>query len=67
VSLATEYDWWHTNVFESDPQHQDESTPGYQLLLEFLIHVHGKKLAVRRLRNPFAFHYFVGAQKRNAR
>jgi 2-polyprenyl-3-methyl-5-hydroxy-6-metoxy-1,4-benzoquinol methylase len=44
VSLATEYDKWHTNVFESDPQHQDESSPWYQLLLEFLIPIQRKSV-----------------------
>ena len=44
MSLATEYDKWHTNVFESDPQHQDESSPWYQLLLEFLIPIQGKSV-----------------------
>ena len=44
MSLATEYDKWHTNVFKSDPQHQDESSPWYQLLLEFLPSVQGKSV-----------------------
>jgi ubiquinone/menaquinone biosynthesis C-methylase UbiE len=44
VSLATEYDRWHTNVFESDPQHQDESSPWYKLVLEFLTPVQDKNI-----------------------
>jgi ubiquinone/menaquinone biosynthesis C-methylase UbiE len=44
VSLATEYDRWHTNVFESDPKHQDESSPWYKLVLEFLTPVQDKNI-----------------------
>ena len=44
MSLATEYDRWHTNVFESDPQHQDESSPWYKLVLEFLTPVQDKNI-----------------------
>jgi len=44
VSLATEYDRWHTNVFESDPQHKDESSPWYKLVLEFLTPVQDKNI-----------------------
>lgn len=44
MSLATEYDKWHTKVFESDPEHADESSPWYQLVLEFLPPVEGKKV-----------------------
>jgi ubiquinone/menaquinone biosynthesis C-methylase UbiE len=44
VSLATEYDRWHNNVFESDPQHQDESSPWYKLVLEFLTPVQDKNI-----------------------
>jgi ubiquinone/menaquinone biosynthesis C-methylase UbiE len=36
VSLATEYDRWHQDVFESNPDHADESSPWYKLVLEFL-------------------------------
>jgi ubiquinone/menaquinone biosynthesis C-methylase UbiE len=44
MSLATEYDKWHTKVFESDPEHADESSPWYQIVLEFLPPVEGKKI-----------------------
>jgi len=44
MSLATEYDRWHTNVFESDPQHKDESSPWYKLVLEFLTPVQDKNI-----------------------
>jgi len=36
MSLATEYDKWHSSVFESDPRHADESSPWYQIVLEYL-------------------------------
>ena len=44
MSLATEYDKWHTRVFESDPEHADESSPWYQLVLEFLPPVQGPRI-----------------------
>lgn len=44
MSLATEYDKWHTKVFETDPEHADESSPWYQLVLEFLPSVNGKRI-----------------------
>lgn len=44
MSLATEYDQWHSKVFEADPGHPDESSPWYQLVLEFLPSVEGKRI-----------------------
>jgi ubiquinone/menaquinone biosynthesis C-methylase UbiE len=44
MSLATEYDQWHAQVFESDPEHPDESSPWYKLVLEFLPDVQGKRI-----------------------
>jgi len=44
MSLATEYDKWHTKVFESDPGHADESSPWYQIVLEFLPALEGKRI-----------------------
>jgi ubiquinone/menaquinone biosynthesis C-methylase UbiE len=44
MSLATEYDQWHTKVLESDPDHPDESSPWYNLVLEFLPSVEGKRI-----------------------
>ena len=44
MSLATEYDQWHTKVLESDPEHPDESSPWYKLVLEFLTPVQGKRI-----------------------
>jgi ubiquinone/menaquinone biosynthesis C-methylase UbiE len=36
MSLATEYDNWHAKIFASNPGHADESSPWYQIVLEFL-------------------------------
>ena len=44
MSLATEYDKWHTRVIESDPRHADESSPWYQLVLEYLPPVNEKRI-----------------------
>jgi ubiquinone/menaquinone biosynthesis C-methylase UbiE len=44
MSLSTEYDQWHTKVLESDPDHPDESSPWYKLVLEFLPPVQGKRI-----------------------
>jgi ubiquinone/menaquinone biosynthesis C-methylase UbiE len=44
MSLATEYDRWHKDVFESGPEHADESAPWYRLVLEYLGNLEGKGL-----------------------
>jgi ubiquinone/menaquinone biosynthesis C-methylase UbiE len=44
MTLATEYDKWHTKVFESDPEHADESSPWYQIVLKFLPPVKDKRI-----------------------
>jgi ubiquinone/menaquinone biosynthesis C-methylase UbiE len=44
MTLATEYDKWHTKVLESDPGHADESSPWYQIVLEFLPPVKDKRI-----------------------
>jgi ubiquinone/menaquinone biosynthesis C-methylase UbiE len=44
MSLATEYDKWHEKVFESDPEHADESSPWYKIVLEHLPPVQGKQV-----------------------
>lgn len=44
MSLATEYDDWHKRVFESDKEHADERTPWYDLVLDYLIPVQGKRI-----------------------
>ena len=44
MTLATEYDRWHNDVFESGPEHADESAPWYRLVLEYLGNLEGKGL-----------------------
>ena len=44
MSLATEYDKWHTKVFESDPGHADESSPWYRIVQEYLPPVEGRRV-----------------------
>lgn len=44
MSLATEYDQWHIKVLEADPDHADESSPWYKLVLEYLEPVDGKRI-----------------------
>jgi ubiquinone/menaquinone biosynthesis C-methylase UbiE len=34
LTLRTEYDTWHQRVFESDKEHEDASSPWYQLVRE---------------------------------
>src|SRR5579864_6343156 len=35
MSLAAEYDKWHEKVFESDPEHADESSPWYNIVMDY--------------------------------
>jgi 2-polyprenyl-3-methyl-5-hydroxy-6-metoxy-1,4-benzoquinol methylase len=44
VSLATEYDQWHQRVFDSAPEHRDGESPWYNLVLEYLPPVKGKRV-----------------------
>jgi ubiquinone/menaquinone biosynthesis C-methylase UbiE len=44
MSLRTEYDVWHQQVFESDPEHDDASSPWYQLVREKLGAVAGLRI-----------------------
>jgi ubiquinone/menaquinone biosynthesis C-methylase UbiE len=44
MTLAAEYDKWHEKVFESDPEHADESSPWYQIVLEFLPSLENKRI-----------------------
>jgi ubiquinone/menaquinone biosynthesis C-methylase UbiE len=44
MSLAREYDSWHRGIFDSAPEHPDESTPWYKLVLEFLTPVQNKRI-----------------------
>jgi len=41
MDLRGEYDVWHQRVFDSDPEHEDASTPWYQLVRERLGDVAG--------------------------
>ncbi len=41
MSLRAEYDVWHQRVFESDPAHQDSSSPWYELVRERIGSVKG--------------------------
>jgi 2-polyprenyl-3-methyl-5-hydroxy-6-metoxy-1,4-benzoquinol methylase len=44
MSLATQYDQWHQRVFDSCPEHADESSPWYELVLEYLPPVENKRI-----------------------
>jgi ubiquinone/menaquinone biosynthesis C-methylase UbiE len=44
MSLVTEYDKWHEKVFESDPEHPDETSPWYKIVLEHLPPFQGKRV-----------------------
>jgi ubiquinone/menaquinone biosynthesis C-methylase UbiE len=44
MSLGSQYDSWHRRVYDSDPDHRDESSPWYQLVLEYLEPVAGKRV-----------------------
>lgn len=44
MSLGKRYDDWHHRVFESHPGHADEQSPWYQLALEYLPPVKGKRV-----------------------
>lgn len=44
MSLAAEYDRWHAHVFDSAPEHHDESSPWYELVQEYLGPVRGKRI-----------------------
>lgn len=41
MSLRTEYDTWHQRVFESEPEHEDASSPWYRLVRERIGQVQG--------------------------
>ena len=42
--LSRAYDAWHTRVFDSCPEHPDESSPWYTLVLEHLVSLDGKRV-----------------------
>src|SRR5712691_12355688 len=44
MSLRSEYDVWHQRVFESDPEHEDASSPWYRLVREALGSVAGLRI-----------------------
>ncbi len=44
MSLRTEYDVWHQRVFDADPEHEDASSPWYQLVREKLGPVAGRRI-----------------------
>jgi ubiquinone/menaquinone biosynthesis C-methylase UbiE len=44
MNLATEYDQWHSRVFEADPDHSDQASPWYRLVCEYLPPVAGKHI-----------------------
>jgi len=44
VNLATQYDGWHQRLFDLAPEHRDEESPWYKLVLEHLVPVEGKRI-----------------------
>jgi len=44
MSLRTDYDVWHERVFNSDPEHEDESSPWYELVREQIGSVTGLRI-----------------------
>jgi ubiquinone/menaquinone biosynthesis C-methylase UbiE len=44
MRLATQYDEWHQQVLDSSPEHPDEESPWYKLVLEYLVPVDGKRV-----------------------
>jgi 2-polyprenyl-3-methyl-5-hydroxy-6-metoxy-1,4-benzoquinol methylase len=42
MNLVQEYDRWHERVFAANPEHADETSPWYKLVLDHLIPVAGK-------------------------
>jgi ubiquinone/menaquinone biosynthesis C-methylase UbiE len=44
MSLRTEYDIWHERIFNDDPQHEDASSPWYQLVREQIGNVTGLRI-----------------------
>jgi ubiquinone/menaquinone biosynthesis C-methylase UbiE len=44
VNFVTGYDRWHEALAEADPGHADETAPWYQLVLEYLGDIRGRKV-----------------------
>jgi ubiquinone/menaquinone biosynthesis C-methylase UbiE len=36
MNFQTEYDAWHQRIYDADPNHEDESSPWYELVREYL-------------------------------
>jgi len=44
MTLVQEYDRWHERVFAANPDHPDENSPWYKLVLEYLAPIRGKRV-----------------------
>jgi len=44
MSLRTDYDAWHKRIYDSDPEHEDSSSPWYRLVRENLGNVEGLRV-----------------------
>jgi 2-polyprenyl-3-methyl-5-hydroxy-6-metoxy-1,4-benzoquinol methylase len=44
MPLETQYNDWHQQVFDSSPEHRDEESPWYKLVLEYLVPLAGKRV-----------------------
>lgn len=44
MSLRTEYDTWHERIYNADPEHEDASSPWYQLVREKIGNVSGMRI-----------------------
>jgi ubiquinone/menaquinone biosynthesis C-methylase UbiE len=44
MNLRADYDFWHQRVFEADPEHEDASSPWYQLVREQMGSVAGLRV-----------------------
>jgi SAM-dependent methyltransferase len=44
MSLRTEYDAWHERIFRAAPEHEDASSPWYQLVREQIGNVSGQRI-----------------------
>jgi 2-polyprenyl-3-methyl-5-hydroxy-6-metoxy-1,4-benzoquinol methylase len=65
MNIVQKYNGWHQRVFDLDPEHADESSPWYRLVLEHLVPVTGKRvLEVGCGRGGFV--YFLGSRGASA-
>jgi len=44
MTLRTDYDVWHRRIFEAAPEHEDASSPWYQLVREYMGDVAGMRI-----------------------